>query len=87
MLQGAVLAVSRAITMSDITNSHAFGGYCTAKRMLELTFEKESRPSMRWVRQMTAERKIPFVKLGGKIMFDLAQVRAALQAQPTAKVR
>jgi excisionase family DNA binding protein len=48
---------------------------------------RENGWSIRYVRQLCATRKIPFYKLGGKVLFDLEQVRASLAAQPTAKAR
>ena len=52
--------------------------YVSPIRLLEILFEEESRPSMRWLRAMTAARKIPFTKLGGKVLFRVAEVEAAL---------
>ena len=52
--------------------------YVTPIRLLEILFEKECRPSMRWLRSLTAGRKIPFVKLGGKILFKVSEVEAFL---------
>jgi hypothetical protein len=50
-----------------------------AERLLELLFEEQSRPSLRWLREQQARRAIPFVRLGRLVFFDLAQVRAALK--------
>ena len=35
-----------------------------ANGLLEALFDEQSRPSLRWLRQMQAQRKIPYVKIG-----------------------
>ena len=49
-----------------------------AKGLLEGLFEPECRPSIRWVRQMQAQRKIPYIKIGHLVRFDVEEVRIAL---------
>lgn len=69
-------------TASSVSNLFSAGApklpsrYVSAQRMLAELFEEDSRPSIRWVRTMTASRKIPFVKFGGKVVFDCAAVQA-----------
>ncbi|MGJ8650789.1 MAG: hypothetical protein ACSHX4_10555 [Opitutaceae bacterium] len=54
-----------------------------ANGLLEALFDKQSRPSLRWLRQMQAQRKIPYIKLGHLVRFDVEKVRAALEADCT----
>lgn len=70
--------------MSTTSNGKLPAKYVRAERMLEELFEEDSRPSIRWVRTMTAKGEIPFVKIGGKILFDVNQVKQAIDGQPTA---
>lgn len=58
-----------------------------AERLLEILFEEDSRPSLRWLRQMQAQRKIPYVKIGHLVRFDVDQVRAALENDCTVHSR
>lgn len=53
-------------------------GLVDALRLLETIFDPESRPSLRWLRDQTAKRTIPFLKIGHKVYFDPAKVRQAL---------
>ena len=50
----------------------------SAERLLEILFDKACRPSLRWVRDMQKQGRIPFAKCGAKVFFDPAQVRAKL---------
>ena len=54
-----------------------------AERLLEILFDEYSRPSLRWLRQMQSQRKIPYVKIGHLVRFDVDQVRAALEEDCT----
>jgi len=45
--------------------------------------DPETRPTMRWVRKMTATRSFPFVKLGNRVWFDPQRVRRHLDKQFT----
>ena len=54
-----------------------------AERLLELLFDDESRPSLRWLRQCQASRKIPYVKIGHLVRFNVENVRAALEEDCT----
>jgi hypothetical protein len=40
--------------------------------------DPKTRPTMRWVRKMTATRSFPFVKLGNRVWFDVQRVRRHL---------
>lgn len=48
------------------------------QQLLEQLFDEASRPSPRWLDYQISARRIPFVKIGGKIFFELAQVKAAI---------
>jgi hypothetical protein len=50
-----------------------------AKTLIRLVWEEESRPSLRWLRQQQAERRIPFIKLGARVWFDPDEVRQWLR--------
>ena len=58
-----------------------------AERLLEILFDEYSRPSLRWLRQMQSQRKIPYVKIGHLVRFDVDQVRAALEEDCTVHSR
>ena len=58
-----------------------------AERLLELLFEEESRPSLRWLRQMQSQRKIPYIKLGHLVRFDVETVRRALLENCTVQAK
>lgn len=58
-----------------------------AHGLLEALFDEQSRPSLRWVRQMQAQRKIPYIKLGRLVRFDIEDVREALSDTCTVRSR
>lgn len=58
-----------------------------ARGLLEALFDEPSRPSLRWVREMQAQRRIPFLKLGHLVRFDVEQVRRALDKTASIKPR
>lgn len=53
------------------------------ERLLEILFDEQSRPSLRWLRQMQAQRAIPYYKLGHLVRFDVNAVRTALEESAT----
>lgn len=54
-------------------------GLVDAPRLLELLFPNPAcRPSLRWLRDQTSKRTVPFIRIGRLVFFDLAQVRAVL---------
>jgi hypothetical protein len=61
--------------------------FLDARGLLEALFDESSRPSLRWLRQMQAQRKIPYIKLGRLVRFDVTQVRAALEEDCTVHSR
>jgi hypothetical protein len=58
-----------------------------AKGLLEALFDENSRPSERWLRQMQAQRKISFRKIGRLVRFDVEQVRSELEEDCTVHSR
>jgi len=54
--------------------------YVAAPKLLEMLFDDDCRPSLRWFREKQAARKIPFVKIGRLVFFDPPAVKAALDA-------
>lgn len=58
-----------------------------AHGLLEALFDEESRPSLRWLRQMQAQRKVPYIKLGHLVRFDVEEVREALRDNWTVRSR
>lgn len=58
-----------------------------AHGLLAALFDERSRPSLRWLRQMQAQRKIPYVKIGHLVRFDVEKVRAALDENCTVRSR
>ena len=59
----------------------------TAERLLELLFDEAGRPSLRWLREQQARKAIPYIKIGRRVFFDVAQVRLALQTRFTISPR
>ena len=45
--------------------------------------DEETRPTLRWLRKMTATRSLPFVKLGHRVWFDVQRVRRHLDKKFT----
>lgn len=60
------------------THQNAVSKFVSAEQLLEAIFEPESRPSLRWLREQTARRRIPFVKIGKLVFFDPQAVKEAL---------
>jgi hypothetical protein len=64
--------------MNEITVT---GKLLGAEQLLEQLFDAESKPSLRWLRQQTKAKAIPFIRIGHLVFFDLDMVRAALAAK------
>lgn len=56
-----------------------------ARGLLEEVFAERGRPSLRWLRQQQKRKAIPYVKVAGKVFFDPAVVRKALDASRQAR--
>jgi hypothetical protein len=63
------------IMMNEITVK---GKLVDAKQLLDALFDKDARPSIRWLRQQTKAKAIPFFRIGHLVFFDVDMVRAAL---------
>lgn len=61
--------------------------YVDAQGLIDALFDEGSRPSVRWVRQMTRLRTIPYLKIGGLVRFDIEAVRSALENECTVRSR
>jgi hypothetical protein len=61
--------------MNEKTGS---GKLLNAQQLLDQLFDAESKPSLRWLREQTRARSIPFVRIGHLVFFDLDIVRSAL---------
>ena len=55
--------------------------------LLDALFDPACRPSVRWVRQMQAQKRIPYIKIGHLVRFDIAKVREALDESCTVEAR
>lgn len=42
-----------------------------AHGLLDALFDENSRPSLRYIRKMQAQRRIPYIKLGHLVRFDV----------------
>lgn len=47
--------------------------------LVEIWPNPSSRPSLRWLREQTAKRLLPYFKIGHKVFFDPTKVRQALE--------
>lgn len=55
-------------------------GFQSAEELLQTLWPNEkSRPSLRWLRGLTAKKAVPFIKIGHKVWFEPARVAAALR--------
>ena len=66
--------------MNEKTGS---GKLLNAQQLLDQLFDAESKPSLRWLREQTRSRNIPFVRIGHLVFFDLDIVRSALAERHT----
>jgi hypothetical protein len=57
------------------------GKLVNARQLLELLFDPQCRPSLRWLRSQTKRKSIPFIRVGRLVFFDVDMVRAALSAR------
>ena len=61
-------------------------GLVDADELLKVIWPSvESRPSLRWLRQMQALRRIPYIRLGRRIFFDVGAVRRVIESRHTVK--
>ena len=45
--------------------------------------DEETRPTLRWLRKMTATRSLPFIRTGNRVWFDAQRVRQHLDRKFT----
>ena len=65
--------------------SEAPAGLVDAPRLLEVLFPNEAcRPSLRWLRDQTKRRTIPYMRCGRLVFFDPPRVRAMMEARAVA---
>jgi len=57
------------------------GKLVNARQLLEALFEPQCRPSLRWLRNQTKSKSIPFIRVGHLVFFDVEMVRAAFSAK------
>jgi len=50
-----------------------------AKGLLAALFAEESRPSLRWLEDQRRARRIPYIKLGRLVRFDVEKVRQRIE--------
>jgi hypothetical protein len=73
---------------SNQTNANTVNTLVNAEGLLKAIFPDEnSRPCVRWLRMQQKARTVPYVKWGRLVMFDVAQVRAALEKKNTVLAR
>lgn len=53
-------------------------GLVDAATLLKTNWHPDAAPSLRWLRDQTAKRTIPYIKIGHKVFFDPAKVRQSL---------
>jgi hypothetical protein len=58
-----------------------------AATLRKTNWHPDCAPSLRWLREQTAKRTIPFLKIGHKVYFDPAKVKAALEKNFTVEAR
>jgi hypothetical protein len=59
----------------------------SASELLQVLWNEESRPSLRWLRYQTKARSIPFIKIGGKVFFAPRAVLASIKQKNTVQGR
>jgi hypothetical protein len=58
-----------------------------AHGLLDALFDDDSRPSLRWVREMQKRRILPYIKVGHLVRFDVDRVRTVLDERFTVQRR
>jgi len=62
----------------QMKNTSENGKLVGGQQLLDRLFEHEARPSIRWLRQKTKERAIPYIRIGHLVFFDVDLVRSTL---------
>jgi hypothetical protein len=55
----------------------------SGERLLELIFDEDSRPSVRWLHNQKKRRAIPYLKVGRLVRYDPDRVRETLNLRFT----
>lgn len=55
----------------------------SGERLLELLFDEDSRPSVRWLHNQKKGRAIPYLKIGRLVRYDPDRVREAMNLRFT----
>lgn len=63
------------------------GKLVKAEQLLELLWEPDSRPSLRWLRSQTKAKSIPYIRIGHLIFFDVEMVKASLARRNVIQLR
>ena len=58
-----------------------------ARGLLSAIFSEQSRPTVRWVRELQKGGKIPFYKIGHFVRFDIGEVREVIRTLYRQEVR
>lgn len=62
--------------------SYQPGQLVSGETLLEILFPPDERPTLRWLRDQTKLRNIPYRKIGGMVRFDVDEVRNATFRPP-----
>jgi hypothetical protein len=74
MQQCAIATVLKPLTDCPVIR----GKLLNAEQLLNELFEPTCRPSLRWLRNQTRTKSIPFFRLGRLVFFEADLVRASL---------
>jgi hypothetical protein len=66
---------------ADTVNPTLPPQYVRAEKLLEILFDADARPSVRWLREQQACRTIPFTRVGRLVFFDPVAVKAELDSR------
>jgi hypothetical protein len=66
--------------MQATTKSRQLGAaFVTGEELLTIMFTAKSRPSIRWLKYQKAAGRVPFIRVAGKVWYDVDQVREKFQ--------
>lgn len=63
------------------------GKLVNAEQLLAELFEPDCKPSIRWLRQQTKDKSIPYIRIGHLVFFDTDMVRTALAGKNLVRQR
>jgi hypothetical protein len=73
--------IKKILTASTPQASTTLGRYVSAVKLLEILFDDDSRPSLRWIRDQQKNRTLPFSRIGRRVFFDPELVRTVMNAK------